>query len=182
MGTGQHGKGGQVDDGIGLAPGVVVEHAVLGVDPALDAPQAGHEDDVLLALGAQFLGHGAPPFVVDADHGGARRRLPVKDHLQGLDITVLVGIGVEQHRHVEGQGNREPQHGRRHAKHVGAVIVQGMEAEHGHAEASADFRLVARRLHDVADERRRRRLAKGAGDPDVRRIPVACAPATRRRR
>ena len=115
--------------------------------------------------------------VVDADHGGPEPagaedlalRVDVSCH--GSVAVEVVRRDVQEHGDVEGRldGQIELVGGK--LQDEGAVARHRREVEGGGSQIAADADAAGPgRAQQVADERRRRRLAVGAGDADVARL------------
>ena len=78
----------------------------------------------------------------------------------------MVGRDVEPHRDVGMEGLEQFELIGGKLQHVEAAFAERLEVERTAPDIAADFAAGAGLLEDVADQRRRRRLAVGAGDGD----------------
>ena len=164
----------QVDNRIFAAFDIVVQDAVAGEDAAAGPAQAGDRHDDLLAGLAQFPAQTLADLVVDADHRRPRRGLAMEDQALGVDVAFeaavpfqVVAGDVEQHRHVEGDGERQLELEARHLEHVEPTLVERLEQQGRGPQIAADLSFAARALQHVADQGGGGGLAVGAGHPDV---------------
>ena len=120
---------------------------------------------------------GARRLVVDADHGAVADLLAGEDVLLGGDIARqiamaidMVGRDVEPHRDMGVEGLQQFELVGRQLQHVEAALAQRRQVERAAADIAADLAAHAGLGEDMADQRRRRRLAVGAGDGDEPRL------------
>ena len=120
---------------------------------------------------------GARRLVVDADHGAVADLLAGEDVLLGGDIARqiamaidVVGRDVEPHRDMGVEGLQQFELVGRQLQHVEAALAQRRQVERAAADIAADLAAHAGLGEDMADQRRRRRLAVGAGDGDEPRL------------
>ena len=87
----------------------------------------------------------------------------------------MVGREVQPDRDVGAEAARQIELVGRHFEHVGAPLAGRLEIERGAADIAADGDRTGDREH-VAEQRRRRRLAVGAGDRDEAGAAFRLAP------
>jgi hypothetical protein len=81
----------------------------------------------------------------------------------------VVGRDVGEHGHIRHEAGREIDLVGRNFQHIDRAAVRRRQIEHGLADIAADLGREACGGKNVADQRRRRRFAVGAGDGDERR-------------
>ena len=79
----------------------------------------------------------------------------------------VIGGDVEQYRDVEGERGDQLQLKRAGFEHIGAVAAERHQRQRRGAEIAADLDPPFGGSQDVAEQRRRRRFAVGAGDADI---------------
>ena len=99
-----------------------------------------------------------------------------EDALLGRDIPVhvavpveMVGGDVEQHRDIEGERLDQVELKRTRLQNINPVRAERRQRQRRRAEIAADFDPLSGLAENVADQRRRRRFAVGAGNPDITR-------------
>ena len=120
---------------------------------------------------------GARRLVLGADHGAIAGALPGKDVLLGGHVARNIAMAidmvrrdVEPHRDVGVEGLQQLELVGGELQHVEAALAERREIERTAADIAADFAARTGLLEDVADQRRRRRLAVGACDGDELRL------------
>ena len=82
----------------------------------------------------------------------------------------MVGGDVEQHGDIEGERLDQVELERTRLQHIDPVGAERRQRQRRRAEIAADLDPPAGLRENVADQRRRRRFAVGAGDPDIARL------------
>ncbi len=131
------------------------------------------------ALGRKLRAHDLAAHVVDADDGPVVWRLVAEDAALGLHIAVhaamarqVVRRDVQHDRHIAVQRLDQVELVGRQLQHIDRAAVQAFEIQHADADIAANTDILAGLPQDMADQRRRGRLAVGAGDADDARALV----------
>ena len=173
VGSGKRLGGGERGDARVPAVGVVIEFAVEHIDPAGHRAVGRDGDDPAIVPGFEEGADLPAVAVVDADDGDAVGVAAIEDPALGGDVTIhgavtvdVVGRDVDQHRDVEHVREDELELIGGEFEDIGARGAERIERQHRRPEIAADRRLLAGGFEDVADQRRDRGLAVGAGDAD----------------
>ncbi len=125
----------------------------------------------------EAVGDVAAPAVVDADDGSALRlhagdqaRLHRGVMLQRAVAIDMVFADIEQNADGRIERGREIDLVGRHLDHMHPAHPRRLQRQDRGADIAAHLGVVAGDLHQMRDQRRRGRLAVGAGDGDERRI------------
>ena len=165
---------GQIEHPDRLRAGRVDQPAAIGINPAARGLHYRDRHDCGGAGAPQLVGDRTADRVVDADNRGSGRALMRENAPFCGDIArhpampvEMVWRDVEQHGDIEGERVDQLELKRAGFEDIGAVAAERRQRQSRRAEIAADLHLPPCGGQNVADQRRRRRFAVGAGDPDI---------------
>ena len=173
VGAAERADAGDVGEGLRAGGIDAKQGGAFGEHPLRIEPLGRDADERLAPIGAARR-DGAAERVVDADDGEIGRgdealldRRVLRDRAVPVE---MVRRDVEEDADRRLQAWCEVDLKRRHLNDMDAVAGRRLERQDRSADVAAHLHVAAGLAQDVGDERRRRRLAVGAGDGDERRV------------